>query len=47
MLNTPQYSFLYLFIRHQNLFATATHFSIISYPASTKVTSKTSLVESF
>ena len=47
MLNTPQHSFLYLFIRHQDLFATATYFSIISYLASIKLTSKTSLVEFF
>ena len=45
MSNTPQYSFLYLSIRHQNLFATVTLLFTISYPGSTKRISK--ILESF
>ena len=40
MSNTPQYSFLYLSIQHQNLFATVILLFTISYHGSTKLISK-------
>ena len=41
---TPQYSFLCLVTQHQYPFATITHFSAISFPATMKLSSKTSMM---
>ena len=46
MSNTPQYSFLYLIIRHQSPFSTIINFTTILYPNSTKLSNKTSMMKS-
>ena len=45
--NRPQYFFFYLVTRHCHPFSTIIHFPLISYPTSTKLSSKISMVEFF
>ena len=47
MRNTPKYSFLHLVMRRQYRSATITHFAWVSCYISTKIPSKTSMMESF
>ena len=47
MWNVRKCSFLHLVMRHQYPAVTITHFPTISYHISTKIPSKTSMVESF